>query len=539
MDQFTTSFITKQKLVNNSLAVTGRNYANNFVASNTAATYIFDQYLFREDLIYTSSVPSCTYEEPTFFSNILRLSALSHVNCNTFFPDKHKLDIFAFYITVQLAFKVNHSVILARPNDLAFFCYYNKAFSGVGSVINYSFDLNKQLISATKQSRLDYQRKFDSRRQGTFVTNGSQRAVSLFNRVFFKNNSSFTSKKKVQTFFSKKLRSTKAIREAALENDYRKRFQSQKQKQSFIMLYKKTQKRRVSAVSLFKPVALFPQSIWFRGQVQKVLSLQKRGKKGKKSAVIPSSSLTYVKKNGSYYKGILPTALHFKLFPTDYEEATLNSNRFGQFKALVSLITNSRFSFYQINALSLTRFMFDTKIKATVDINGFNTKLSYFYLNSRERQRVSRYRYIGVYLKDLIRVCFFSRYLKKADFLATFFAFTISKLPRNRKELKFVHFLIKLLKRSAWQNKDILGIRVRFQGRLNRWRRTKHIVGSKGNIAFSTYHNRIEYGMAQAITRKGTLGVHIWIAYLPGSFSALSKSIIAYSGLTSLAVSLK
>ena len=261
MDQFTTSFITKQKLVNNSLAVTGRNYANNFVASNTAATYIFDQYLFREDLIYTSSVPSCTYEEPTFFSNILRLSALSHVNCNTFFPDKHKLDIFALYITVQLAFKVNHSVILARPNDLAFFCYYNKAFSGVGSVINYSFDLNKQLISATKQSRLDYQRKFDSRRQGTFVTNGSQRAVSLFNRVFFKNNSSFTSKKKVQTFFSKKLRSTKAIRGAVLENDYCKRFQSQKQKQSFIMLYKKTQKRRVSAVSLFKPVALFPQSI--------------------------------------------------------------------------------------------------------------------------------------------------------------------------------------------------------------------------------------------------------------------------------------
>ena len=180
-----------------------------------------------------------------------------------------------------------------------------------------------------------------------------------------------------------------------------------------------------------------------------MLSLQKRGKKGKKGAVIPSSSLTYVKKNGSYHKGILPTALHFKLFPTNYEEATLNPNRFGQFKALVSLITNSRFSFYQINALSLTRFMFDSKIKARADTSGFKTKLSYFYLSSRERQRVSRYRYIGVYLKDLIRVCFFSRYLKKADFLATFFAFTISKLPRNRKELKFVHFLIKLLKRSA------------------------------------------------------------------------------------------
>jgi DNA-directed RNA polymerase beta subunit len=261
MDLFTTSFITKQKLANNSFAVTGRNYANNFVVSNVAATHIFDQYLFREDAIYTSSVPSCTYEEPTFFSNFLRLSALSHANLTIAFPDNHKLDIFGFFITVQLAFKVNHSVILARPNDLAFFCYYNKAFASGGSGISYSFDVNKQLICATKQSRLDYQRKFDSRRQGTFVTNGSQRAVSFFNMVFSKNNNASTSKKKVQNFFSKKLRSTKAIRGAVLENDYRKRFQSQKQKQSFIILYKKTQKRRVSAVSLFKPVALFPQSI--------------------------------------------------------------------------------------------------------------------------------------------------------------------------------------------------------------------------------------------------------------------------------------
>jgi len=163
-------------------------------------------------------------------------------------------------------------------------------------------------------------------------------------------------------------------------------------------------------------------------------------------------------------------------------------------------------------------------------------KLSQFYLNSRERERMSRYRYIGIYRKDLIRVCFFSRYLKKADFLASFFAFTISKLPRNRKELKYVHFLIKLLKRFASRNKDILGIRIRFQGRLNRWRRTKHILGSKGNIAFSRYRNRIEYGRAQAITRKGTLGVHVWIAYQPGSFDALSKRIISYMNLSPRAI---
>jgi len=30
-----------------------------------------------------------------------------------------------------------------------------------------------------------------------------------------------------------------------------------------------------------------------------------------------------------------------------------------------------------------------------------------------------------------------------------------------------------------------------------------------GNTAFAIYCNRIEYGIAQAITRKGTLGIHI------------------------------
>ena len=533
MNSTTTSFFIKQKQFKYSVAKTNK---SEFVLFNSTATYIFDQYLFTEKALYNTSLSVYESQDPQVYATFLHLSSLSTVYSGHSIMPSVKLDIFAFYITLQLAFKVNYSLITGRPNDLAFFCYYNKAFRN-NFYISSSFDVSKQTICATKHSRFDYQRKFESRKQGTFIRNGSQNGVSLFNRIFCKNNSYFiATKKKVQNFFSKKLRSTKAIRGAVLEDKYSKRFQSQEQKLSFIKFYKKAQIRRKSVVDVFKSIAIFPQSIWFRNQVLKVITRQKKGKKRVNTSL---SNLVYVKKNGSYTKALIPTALHFKLFPTEYEESTLNPNNFAQFKALVSFITLSRFSFYQVNALSLTRYRFDSKIKALSHTSGSKIKLSYFYLTSMERQRVSRYRYIGVYLKDLIRVCFLSRYRKKADFLATFFAFTISKLPRNRKELKFVHFLIKLLKRSAWQNKDILGVRIRFQGRLNRWRRTKHIVGSKGNIAFSSYHNRIEYGMAQAITRKGTLGVHIWIAYQPGSFSVLAKSIISYVGLTPLVVSVK
>jgi hypothetical protein len=185
-----------------------------------------------------------------------------------------------------------------------------------------------------------------------------------------------------------------------------------------------------------------------------------------------SEIMSSIKKVGTYLKSLTPTTLNFKLYPTAYQENTLNSNKFSQFKAFASFRLNARFSFYQINALSLTRFVFDygvrQNLKQTQSDSSAKNKLSKQYLAKIERERLRRYRSTGIYIKDLVRVCFFSLFLKKAEFIATFFAFTISKLSRNRKELPFVRFLIQLLKTLSAQNKDILGIRIRFQGRLNR-----------------------------------------------------------------------
>jgi len=186
---------------------------------------------------------------------------------------------------------------------------------------------------------------------------------------------------------------------------------------------------------------------------------------------------------------------------------------------------NSQFTFYQINALSLARFAFDfeaTKANAnrinlikdmdsdseSIEAN-IEIKLSRRFLYRIESDITKRYRYVAVFIKDLIRVCFFCIYIKKASFLASFYAFTMAKLPRNRKETNYVRFLILLVKIFAAQRKEIVGVRVRFQGRVNRWRRTKHINGAKGKIAYLSYDSRIDYGMAQAITRKGAQGIRI------------------------------
>ena len=158
----------------------------------------------------------------------------------------------------------------------------------------------------------------------------------------------------------------------------------------------------------------------------------------------------------------------FKLIPTQYNENSINSDKFSQFKDIVGLIVNTNFSFYQINAVSMARYYFDCEIKKAQTANQKNIKSSKKFIQSLERELTSRFSGSGAYFKDLVRVSFFAIYIKKAYFVAGFFASLISKLPRNRKEIPFVYFLVKILKIAASKNVDILGTRIRFQGRLNR-----------------------------------------------------------------------
>lgn len=169
---------------------------------------------------------------------------------------------------------------------------------------------------------------------------------------------------------------------------------------------------------------------------------------------------------------MIPETFTLQLVSNDKDVYNPAFTDFSQLKVLLSVLTGYRFSIYHVNAHALSRFAFD---KERFDHNSRNkgdvssrVKTSQNYLESIERERVSRYRYVAVHIQDLIRISFFSIYLKKASFLASFFAYTLSKLPRNRKETQFVRFLIKLIKVFASQRKEIIGVRIRFQGRVNR-----------------------------------------------------------------------
>ena len=225
----------------------------------------------------------------------------------------------------------------------------------------------------------------------------------------------------------------------------------------------------------------------------------------------------------------------YKLMPTQFNESYLNYKTTEQVKKRVSILTHSRFSFYKLNAVSLTRFQYEcarikeiSKKKLII-----KKKTSANFLKELERKIESRYRYTAIYIKDLVRITFFCIYLKNATFLANFYAFILSKLPRKRKETKLIKFFLTILKVFSAQRPERIAIRLRFQGRLNRWRRTKNITGHKGYLEYYSYKSRIEFGISQAITRKGTQGIRIWLCYDAYFKDILKQSIFNYIALNS------
>jgi hypothetical protein len=156
--------------------------------------------------------------------------------------------------------------------------------------------------------------------------------------------------------------------------------------------------------------------------------------------------------------------------PTQFNEVYAYSNVTEQVKNIISLLTHSHFSFYKLNALSITRFQFEITRTEELKKNQIIIKKrkSGEFLSQLEQKIEARYRYIAIYVKDLVRITFFCIYLKKADFIANFYAFLLSKLPRKRKETKLINFFLRILKVFSAQRLERIAVRLRFQGRLNR-----------------------------------------------------------------------
>ena len=193
--------------------------------------------------------------------------------------------------------------------------------------------------------------------------------------------------------------------------------------------------------------------------------------------------------------------------------------QFNQINKFFSFIFKNTTSLFFVNALSLTKFAF---------VYPHKKKSVQKFLNQIEREMIEKYKYVAVYIQDLVRVSFISLFLKKPAFLTAFIGFQIYKLPRNRKETNLIRFIIKVVRIFSSQRREMFGMKIEFKGRVNRWRRTKIIRGVSGVLPLYSYETRIEFGSNKAITRKGALGIRLWLCYHPYFEKILRNALSHY-----------
>jgi hypothetical protein len=150
---------------------------------------------------------------------------------------------------------------------------------------------------------------------------------------------------------------------------------------------------------------------------------------------------------------------------------------FFQIKKRISFLMNIQFNLYFINALSLSRYAFD-KIYLNLNLNSIlslkvnepqgQKSLSKNYLSFLQKARLLEFKNSAIYVQDRVRVSFCSLFYKKVSYIVTFFAYSMSKLPRNIKETTYIRFFIKLIKALINKREEIIGLSFRLQGRINR-----------------------------------------------------------------------
>jgi hypothetical protein len=126
-----------------------------------------------------------------------------------------------------------------------------------------------------------------------------------------------------------------------------------------------------------------------------------------------------------------------------------NVTRTNQIDKIFSFFFSEITSVFFINALTLTKFSFFFPQK---------DKRANIFIKKVEKEMISKYKYVAVYIQDLVRISFLSLFLKKPKFLASFIGFQIEKLPKNRKETKFIRFIIKVIKIFSSQQKEMLSL---------------------------------------------------------------------------------
>jgi ribosomal protein S3 len=78
------------------------------------------------------------------------------------------------------------------------------------------------------------------------------------------------------------------------------------------------------------------------------------------------------------------------------------------------------------------------------------------------------------------------------------------------------------------ERKEIIGLKIKLKGRIDRWKRTKTWIADTGSIIFQSYNSYLDYGYTKGIVKKGTFSIRVWMQYKPIFINNFKTIIFKY-----------
>lgn len=139
-----------------------------------------------------------------------------------------------------------------------------------------------------------------------------------------------------------------------------------------------------------------------------------------------------------------------------------------------------------------------------------------------------RWRSVKDYLPNVVNIAKISIFMKNSQFLSDFISDQISILPKKYRQTFFFKFVGKILSNIKSDHPEMLGFRLKFTGRFNKWTRSKKWVYSVGSLTFQSYQSYVSYACSHGLVKKGRFSTKLWYQYRDTFVDTLSGYIIDY-----------
>ena len=217
---------------------------------------------------------------------------------------------------------------------------------------------------------------------------------------------------------------------------------------------------------------------------------------------------------------------NLKMKKLKYKNVNFDKN---SFKKILNILTKFNTELYFFNIKSLFNFKNLLLDKSLVfNLQKQKTKRYFDIMNKlkkRFNRKWSRIQFLGM---DLMNIAQYSLYFKNVKLLAHLISYQLTFLPKNKRQTSFLKYLSKIIFNFKGEFKEIIGLKIQFKGRFNKWKRTKKWIAQAGNLLVQSYNTYIDYSCVKGLVKKGIFSVRIWLQFKKNSKFIIKKNLINF-----------